>query len=214
MNKNFKGNLTLKNVNFGSGPDNIVPGYIHVDENLDLKKHYYNNVGLMKINILKNFPNFKKLKNVYACHFLEHLTASEGITFLKNCFDSMDKNARIRICVPDFDVWYKNLEKENNEFIQLFKTQYLKLHPNDENLNIVVSNSFGMLTTILYGYGHKMIYSHDYLDHILKEIGFRSVERKKWGESNIDSISVLEPDVDTDPIIFRKVESLIVEGIK
>lgn len=203
-NKKAAGNLSLKRLNVGAGKHLIVPGYIHVDEDYDEEfvSGYAGaaGVGILRQNITQSF-HFTNIEQVYACHVLEHLTLDDGLTFLHRCKSSMAAGGTIRICVPDFDMWYNNPDKT---FYEYYRSEMP--YP----ISDVYEDDFAFMTTAIYGHGHKMIYNEGFLTRLLERAGFRSVTRRAWGESALHNIDIMESQEN----LLRKKESLIIEAVK
>ena len=139
---------------------------------------------------------------VYHSHMLEHLSYVDGIEFLKDCFRVLKHGARMRVLVPDLELWI-NAYHNNNKF---FFDQYKKYGGIDPSIYFTKGAVFmGML----HNHEHKCGYDFESLEWVLKFVGFSNVSRTLYGDSDIDDILVMEP---LDPI--KIIESLCVECTK
>ena len=140
------------------------------------------------------------LSLVYHCHMLEHLSYVEGISFTKECFRVLSPGGRMRIVVPDLELWI-NAYKNKNRF---FFEEYRKVL--DPSLHVTNGAIFmGML----HGHEHRCGYDFETLCWMLEDAGFSRLERKLYGDSSIEGISKMEPQ---HPL--RTMESLCVECMK
>ncbi|NDE46596.1 MAG: methyltransferase domain-containing protein [Betaproteobacteria bacterium] len=137
---------------------------------------------------------------IYHCHMLEHLSYLEGIKFTKECFRVLAPGGRMRIVVPDLELWI-NAYRDKNRF---FFEEYRKVL--DPNLHVTNGAIFmGML----HGHEHKCGYDHETLAWMLQASGFSQLERKLYADSAIEGISMMEPQ---HPL--RTMESLCIECVK
>ena len=209
MNNNkASGNLNLKNVNIGSGTHLIVKEYLHLDEMYDHNFiSQYNDskdVGIYKCDLTNEFPPLQNIHNIYTCHLLEHLSIDTGYSLIQKCFNSLNAGGNIRICVPDFELWHNALKNNDREFFDFYRSHI------SYNISDIHKNDFVFFTTVIYGHGHKMIYTYDFLVSLLKEIGFTDIKRMTWGDSKLPNIDILE----TKDNLSRIKESLIIEASK
>jgi predicted SAM-dependent methyltransferase len=207
--KSGVGNLSLKHMNIGAGDlHHLVDGYLHLDacytDNFLLQHEHNQNTGVIRCDVVTQLPRLPGIEVIYTCHLLEHLTLDEGYVFLQNCFNLLKPGGTIRICVPDFDIWYNSFKNGDKEFFDYYRSQMP--YPLSERYN----NDYAFMTTMMYGHGHRMIYTYEYLCQVLSDIGFNDITKKSWGDSSILNIDKLE-DVNNQ---LRAKESLIVEATK
>lgn len=202
------GNLKLRNLNIGAGADLIVEDYLNIDYSYtpEFIERYRTstNVGVLRMDIVNEFRGIQNVDVVYTCHLLEHVTLVEGRDFLTHCYSSLNIGGKLRLCVPDFNIWATALSNNDTEFFDFYRSNM------PYKIDNVYNNNFAFFTTVIYGHGHRMIYTFDFLQDLLKDIGFRNIEQRVWGESNIPQISTLEDKNN----ILRSKESLIIEAIK
>ena len=134
---------------------------------------------------------------IYHCHMLEHISYKDGIEFIRECFRALKPGGKMRVVVPDLELWI-NAYVQNNKF---FLEEYRKvLDP--EIYNTRASIFMGML----HNHDHKCGYDFESLEWLLKHIGFSNIVRTLYADSSIENIQTLEP---MNPL--RIMESLCVE---
>lgn len=161
--------------------------------------------AIMKHDLSKGIPAPDgSLKVVYHCHFLEHLQNPDGKNILLECYRSLAPGGRMRIAVPDFELWCKNYIEKKDEFFQWYKDTYLT------PVKQYYRTNGEIFTGMIYNWGHCMAYDRETLTKILEEIGFVEIRTMGWGESKcLDDIAKIET-ADNQ----RKFESLIIECTK
>ena len=144
-----------------------IEGFIHVD--LQELKHIDYNVSVDNLNFAKE----GSADLVYACHVLEHFGRNEYMNVLKEWYRVLKKGGVLRISVPNFEAvtsYYTQKEKNLEKLLGL----------------LVGGQKIGQ-----YDY-HKMIFDEDLLKKALLEIGFSTINRYDWRETehtNIDDYS-------------------------
>lgn len=169
-----------------------------IAENEILKIPTLPNSFVMKYNLANGIPaDFNSISYIYHSHFLEHLDKINGFKFLKNCYDVLELGGRMRIAVPDFQLWCSNYTSKNENFFKWYKSNFCK---NKDLTHLEIFNQ------VLYQ-NHLYMYDFETLNKILQSIGFHDIEKIEWGISNsFPSLNDLE---NNDSL--RKPESLVVE---
>jgi predicted SAM-dependent methyltransferase len=129
-------NLAIKKVIVGSNTDEyegwVATNYPHLD--ITSKFDWF----VLGIN--------GKIDNILAEHVWEHLTETDGLLAIKNCFKALKKGGRLRIAVPD------------------------GFHPNKEYINHVKVGGIGIGAD-----DHKILYNYIILSSFLKKSGFSNI---------------------------------------
>ncbi len=188
--------MSKSKLNLGCG-GNLIKGYLNIgfdDGRLD-SESYLNH------DLSKNIPvEDNSVDIIYNSHFLEHLNYFEALNFLSNCYNVMKKNGIMRILVPDLELWCLKYLQHDRNFLDTYRNSYLsKEYPTDGLIFM------GML----HNHGHKMGWDYQSLKYWLLHFRFRSINQKRYRDSDIDEIDVLEPINDG-----RELESLCVECYK
>jgi len=117
-----------------------------------------------------------------ASHFLEHLTADEGIVFLQECHRVLKPGGLIRIAVPD-------AEKLILEYLAGSLSDYDIINIECEK----AETQLGKLQALLLG-GHKSVFDEHELIRVMKQAGF-TPERKRFNKTEIPGIFDYHPDL-------------------
>ena len=144
----------------------------------------------------------ESLELVYHSHMLEHLSYADGISFLKECFRVLKPGGKMRVLVPDIQLWI-NAYFQNNKF---FFEQYRKYGGIDSD---IYCTNGAVFMGMLHSHEHKFGYDYDSLEWVLKLVGFTDIKKTLYADSDIDDIKIMEP---LDPI--KIMESLCIECIR
>jgi len=140
---------------------------------------------------------------IYHSHMIEHLTYSEGIKFLKECFRSLKIGGTMRVLAPDLELFAKKYIEKDNFFFRKYYEEALS----KEKIHYPTNGSIFM--GMLHNHGHKMGYDFETLYSMLEEIGFKKINKTMFQESILEDIKEIEP---YSPL--RAAESLCLECIK
>ncbi len=148
--------------------DNHFPGWAHLDMN-PLLPH---------VDALWNSGDglpceAGSCRLIYSEHFLEHITAREGLDFLRECRRALRTGGVVRIAMPDLresvQHYYENQWREQP---WLKKHGYDWIQTGAEYLNIAMRE-----------WGHQWLYDHEELHRRMHEAGFVTVRDAEWGKS-------------------------------
>lgn len=208
-------------LNIGCGPGKVPENWINIDNSFSarlakypiIKKFLYRVKILPKrlydlpwpsnitvLDVRKGLPYKDNIvKYIQASHFLEHLFKKDAEYFLKECYRVMRKGGVIRIIVPDLRAGVKNYINKM-EYIE--KDTGTTTSPADEFIeglglydNIGKYDSFLIkFMRILQGNKniHKWIYDYYSLSLRLKLCGFAKISRRKYLDSQIKDINLLD----------------------
>ena len=98
---------------------------------------------------------------IVASHFLEHLTADEGLIFLQECHRVLKSEGVIRLAVPDAELLIRKYVAEELGYFD-------EINPECEN----AVTKLGKLNALLWG-GHETVYDAPTLSYALQKAGFR-----------------------------------------
>lgn len=198
-----------KKYHLGCGPI-YVPGYLNIDYTTHVGENSlhqdYGVVGatFYNYNLVNGLPAAENsLEVIYTCHFLEHLSFSEGFGLLEACYRCLEPGGTLRLLVPDLELWIKNYLFNNKYFFDEYRSHFLNF---DQHL---YESNGAVLIGMLHNWGHKSSYDYETLTMRLNRIGFKSIHRTLFQESSLPEIATLEPYVAS-----RAMESLCVECIK
>ncbi len=165
-----------------------------------------NGAVLCHYDLLKSIPvHDNSLKYIYSSHFIEHLNFDEAVELLKECYRKMAHGGLIRLSCPDVEIWINEYARRGeNHFYETYRTTFSCLRKGEPART--KSQVFAMQ---LYDLGHKWVYDFESLKDILERAQFKNINRKRFRESNMPDIDILEPDRE-----IRKMESIFVEAQK
>ena len=153
-------------LHIGAGPI-AIPGWTNVDI------VQYPGVDVV-LDVREPWP-FRDVSFVFAEHFLEHLSLSEGLAFLRACRNALAPGGVLRLSTPNLDwVWlthYKRPE-ELTEEEQLIGC-------------LEINRAF-------HGWGHQFLYNHRTLALALRASGFADVQPRAFGESSYSELQGIE----------------------
>jgi len=154
-------------------PLHVGAGQARIDgwTNIDIQPHA--NVDEV-LDIREGLP-FEDVPYIFAEHFIEHLTYTEGFKFLRECRRVLRDDGRLRLSTPNLDwVWL---------------TQY---HFGQwASQSEAVRDCFWM-NKGFRGWGHQFLYNLPTLTSMLKQAGFQNVEACRYGESPVPFLQGLE----------------------
>ena len=214
-------NLDTKKLNLGCGP--IQPdGWINIDGSnraILASKFSLLDKILCKLGILAHteFSSkttvhdlFKPLPYkddsvaaIYAGELWEHFEYSDAERLTGECFRVLEPGGVLRVCVPDgVEFWTNYLDKFNSEMEKSKEQRSAK--PLREHIQMYFNEICTRKSLFKsMGHTHKWQYDEIQLIDLLESKGFKSVERKKFHESNISDVKLVE-----------RSDFLIVEGVK
>lgn len=118
---------------------------------------------------------FEDVELIFAEHFLEHLTLSEGLAFLRECRRVLAPDGVLRLSTPNLDwVWLTHYKPPS------------QLTPDEQLIGCLEINR------AFHGWGHRFLYNVRTLELALRAAGFAEVERKAYGESEVEALRNLE----------------------
>ncbi len=124
---------------------------------------------------------------IYCEHFLEHLTAEEGVGFLRECHRVLASGGVVRVAMPSLDVLLeKSCRGDWREQDWLTWPEYRFVQTRAEMINI-----------FFRWWGHQWIYDREELHRRLREAGFLYIHDLAWGQSSVPDLRNLETRADS-----------------
>ena len=156
----------IKKVQVGCGPHNIMDDWW----NVDIRPF----PGIDQVmDVTKPWP-FNGLEYVYGEHFLEHLSLEGAIAFLNNVWKSLKPGGVIRLSTPSIE-W-------------VLSTHFNLSETNPQRR---IDSTFSM-NRAFHGWGHQFIYSKDFLQSLLDNLGWQKVIFCEYGKSEHSSLQGIE----------------------
>lgn len=189
----------------------FIKGFLNIDFDHDLPRDtiYADHKGIdgayfFNYDLRNGLPGENSaLELIYHCHFFEHLAFPEALELLRQSHLRLKPDGKMRIVVPDLELWIQNYHNNNIAFFDSYRRQ-------------ILGNDFGLFKTkaavfmgMLHMHGHRWGYDYETLEWLLQRAGFGNVRRFLFQESSIPEIRAMEP---YSPL--RGMESLCVECTK
>jgi len=208
MNADFSG--SFKKYHLGCGII-FLKNYLNVGfwTNLENGKLYENPNGaegtiLLNYDLTHGIPaSENSLEVIYHSHMLEHLTNTEGIEFLKDCYRVLKPGGVMRVLVPDLGYFSKKYVEGDDFFFDAYRKEALA-----DNKALYPTRG-AIFMGMLHNHGHKMGYDFETMHHALQSIGFINIQKTMFQESQLPDIKEIEPYAP-----LRAAESLCLECIK
>ncbi len=140
------------------------------------------------------------LDAVYHAHMLEHLSYTDGISFLNEVYRVLKPGAIHRIVVPDLRAFVMAYLDNSSILLKKYKEEALS-----NNSEIYETNG-SIFMGMLHNHGHKMGWDYETLEFCLKRSGFSDIRQTLYQESSMADIVHMEP---YSPL--RALESLCIE---
>ena len=123
-------------------------------------------------------------------HFIEHLTAEEGVEFLKDMHRIIKPGGVIRIATPDLDYlafkyWFG---WKKQDWIENYGYSHIQTKAE-------------MMNAVFHYWGHKWLYNFEELNRRLTEAGFKKIQRVKYRQSKNPHLKNLETRKDSKLIV-------------
>jgi len=194
----------FKKYNLGCG-DHIYREYLNVGfwRNLEQGTLYKDLNGTQNTFMLNHDLRLgvpaadNSLDLIYHSHMLEHLSYDEAITFTEDCLRTLRPGGRMRILVPDLELWINAYVNDNMFFFE----EYRKVL---DSTKYVTKASIFM--GMLHNHEHKCGYDFESLKWLLENVGFTEVKRRLYGDGEVENLNLLE---ELNPL--RTMESLCIE---
>lgn len=108
---------------------------------------------------------------VFSSHFLEHLTKTDGLDFLSECYRILKPGGIFRLLTPDLDIAFEMFKnKDSEEVLDLF---------------FYTSPVFDFST-------HKYLYNFQMLNQRLSAIGFKNIQKMEYQAGRCPDIDFLD----------------------
>jgi SAM-dependent methyltransferase len=153
-------------LHMGSGPM-AIEGWTNVDVAA------YPGVDVV-LDVREPWP-FTDVELIFAEHFVEHLTLTEGLRFLRECRRVLREDGVLRLSTPNLDwVWLTHYKPP------------AELTREEQLLGCLEINR------AFHGWGHQFLYNVRTLELALHAAGFAEVVSREYGMSDVDALRNLE----------------------
>jgi predicted SAM-dependent methyltransferase len=163
-----------------------------------------NNGLVLHADLTRDFPFADgTLEEVYASHFIEHFTFTEGLSLLRAFHRALRPGGVIRLTFPDLELWVRKYSEDDIAFFE----KYRAFFANDPRQHVKTKGEVFM--SQLHGWGHRWGYDYESARHLLDLAGFSRVGRKAAFDSAIADIRKLESSFEG-----RLMETCYVEAVR
>lgn len=153
-------------LHIGSGPIALA-GWTNVDVAA------YDGVDVV-LDVRQPWP-FSDVELIFAEHFIEHLTLSEALSFLRECRRVLRDDGALRLSTPNLDwVWLTHYKPP------------AELTTEEQLVGCLEINR------AFHGWGHRFLYNLRTLELALRAAGFAHVTAQSYGESSVPGLRGLE----------------------
>lgn len=200
--KNYFNEEKVQKLHIGCG-NNILEGWLNSD-------YYPGSKTIVHLDATKVFPFAdKQLNYIFSEHMIEHITYSQGLFMLSECFRILRENGKIRISTPDL-AFLIDLYKEEKTEIQKDYIQWAT-----ENIIPKVPYFYDtfVINNFVREWGHLFIYDEKTLRLSLEKAGFCNIVRHDLNQSADKILQGLENE-SRMPIGFLNLETITLEGTK
>jgi len=146
---------------------------------------------------------------IFCEHVIEHMSFSQGLGMLSECYRVLRPQGKIRISTPDLrfllDLYKEERSSLQDEYIQWATRRFIRYAP--FSAAIFVINNF------MRDWGHQFIYDDKILWASLERAGFERITRCELQESEEEALRNLENE-SRMPKGFLRLETICVEGTK
>lgn len=139
---------------------------------------------------------------VYAEHFIEHLTLTDGINWLREVHRILAVGGWLRLTTPDLRRYITGyLDDSSNGFFPLHRRRLMSLGAKAEDLP---DRKAFMVNQIFQFHGHKWIYDLDELRFSIGAAGFnpKAISVQSFGESKVPQLAALDRSVRNDETMY------------
>lgn len=148
-------------------------------------------------DITKGLPFDKESVDlIFLEHVFEHFSLPEGRSLLKDWYNILRPEGRVRIAVPGLE-----------DAIDKYLSGHWKEEPWVRLWGYGGKTNAEYLNVLFYGWEHKCIYDEELLSKCILEAGFASVQRQAYHSSEVEELKDLEQRAENE-------STLIIEGIK
>ena len=209
---------------FGRIDSGIVRDYLNKDGEKKLHIGCANNIlndwlnsdffpshfNVLHLDATETFPvPSEKFDYVFSEHMIEHISYTDGLKMLSECYRVLKNNGKIRISTPDFrfliDLYKDNKTELQIEYVKWATDNFVKSAPSHDAIFVI--NNF------VRDWGHLFIYDEKTLCSSLEKSGFTLITRCNLNESNDMALQNLENDKRL-PGGFLALESFTLEATK
>ena len=171
--------------------------------------------GVVYLDATKKFP-FKDntFQYVFSEHMIEHVSHSQGLAMLKECFRVMKPGGCIRIATPDLKQVARLYTDKDSDICKDYIKWSMDKFANEERDKYGYNNAI-VVNYFFHKWGHQFIYDEEILKKTMLEAGFKQPVKMSIHHSEKPELNQIENHhiaVGSDEMITF--ETLVVEAVK
>ena len=192
----------IRKLHIGCG-DNILSGWLNSD-------YYPHSAAILHLDATKTFPlGNNEFDYIFSEHMIEHISYSQGLLMLTECFRVLKEEGTIRLSTPDLS-FLIDLYKDDKSNLQ---KEYIKWATDTFIRDVQYYEDTFVINNFMRHWGHLFIYDEKTLRSSLEKAGFTRVTRCALNQSEDDSLRNLENEKRI-PEGFLRLETITLEGRK
>lgn len=177
--------MTLRQIQFGSGGQNLPPPWENYDNEVDIRKSL-------------KFPD-ACCSYVYCSHLIEHVTPKEAWNFFEECHRILAPGGVLRVAFPDI--------------VRIASHMTLDYAAAVKKDGFGDGSEQDAIKAVIFAHGHQSVWTEDSMMTVLDTIGFHSLPWQV-GVSNHPELRGVEQHGKVVGEAIAKVETSVVEGTK
>lgn len=148
----------------------IMKGWVNTDLS------YTDGVDL-QLNFLEPLPfDNESVSMIYSEHVLEHFEKNDAAAILKECHRILKKGGKIRIGVPDAEIYFRKYLENDRDFFSKIKHLGGAMEPLEQPID-VINQMFRM------GGAHLFAWDFEAMKKTMEKAGFRNIIKRQSMES-------------------------------
>lgn len=191
-----------------------IPGWINTDIRIMTK-------GVKYLDVTKKFKyEDETFDYIFSEHMIEHIGYLGLINMFSESFRTLKWGGVLRTSFPTLDFLSKICANpyEHEDYIRWSYDNFCKTKPKYDGINIDEDNLMVILPFVIDNFmkcwGHTFIPNYDLVVEVLSKVGFKSIKRCKYGESEHEKLKNLERHHTNIPLKHVLTESTCIEATK
>ncbi|WP_053826193.1 class I SAM-dependent methyltransferase [Lascolabacillus massiliensis] len=190
---------------------NVLPNWLNSDIELNTDQVIY-----LDANDKFIFKN-ETFQFIFSEHLIEHLEFNGAVNLLSESYRVLKIGGRIRVATPDMSFLHNLFQDPDNErnrnYVEWSFSKYISNIHNSPFSNSEINHVY-VINNFHRAWEHQIIFTYETLKHILEVIGFKNVEKKEVGMSDISELVNIERHSSIIPHEFNLMETMVLEAVK
>ena len=194
----------VRKLQLGTG-SNPYEGWLNTDI-----EDYKRENRVVYLDVRKPFPlPDASFDLIFSEHVIEHITYTEGLSCLRECYRILRPGGRLRIATPSLRRLARLYDEDLTDLQRRYTSWSVDVFVEDADVPLpgfVVNN-------MLRNFGHQFVYDEQTLRHALETAGFVDVKEWPVGQSDEPALTGLERHM-RSAAEFNAYETLVLEARK